>query len=90
MNHQLVKLLVRARQAKLHLEKAETVAAAAKDMGLNQRYFTVLLKLSFVAPDIQAAILDGHQPLQLNRQRVARITSMPVSWHAQHQMLAFT
>jgi site-specific DNA recombinase len=85
-----VKLLVCAHQAKTHLEKAETVATAAQAMGLNQRYFTVLLKLSFLAPDIQAAILDGHQPLQLNRQRVAHITSMPVSWHTQRQMLGFT
>jgi len=86
----LVKLFVRAHQAKVHLKNAETIAAAAQAMGLNQRYFTVLLKLSFLAPDIQAAILDGHQPLQLNRQRLARITSMPVSWHAQRQMLGFT
>lgn len=59
-------------------------------MGLNQRYFSVLLKLAFLAPDIQAAILDGHQPLQLNRQRLARITSMPISWSAQRELLGFS
>jgi site-specific DNA recombinase len=59
-------------------------------MSLNQRYFSVLVKLAFLAPDIQAAILDGHQPLQLNRQRLARITSMPMCWSAQRRLLGFT
>lgn len=85
----LVKLLVRAHQAKQHLSNATSVAAAATAMGLNQRYFSVLVKLAFIAPDIQAAILDGHQPLQLNRQRLARITAMPMSWQAQRQLLGF-
>lgn len=86
----LIKLLVRAHQAKQHLSEAGSVAAAAAAMGLNQRYFSVLLKLAFLAPDIQAAILDGHQPLQLNRQRLARITSMPMSWSAQRELLGFS
>lgn len=59
-------------------------------MGLNQRYFSVLVKIGFLAPDIQAAILDGHQPLQLNRQRLARIGNMPSCWQAQRQLLGFT
>ena len=29
------------------------------------------------------------QPVQLYRQRLARITSMPMSWHAQRQLLGF-
>lgn len=58
-------------------------------MGFNQRYFSVLVKLAFLAPDIQAAILDGHQPLPLNRQRLARITSMPISWSEQRELLGF-
>jgi site-specific DNA recombinase len=86
----LLKLLVRAHQARQHLSASESVAAAAKAMSLNQRYFSVLVKLAFLAPDIQAAILDGHQPLQLNRQRLARITSMPMCWSAQRRLLGFT
>lgn len=85
----LVKLIVRGHQARQHLAKAESVAAAAEAMGLNQRYFSVLVKVGFLAPDIQAAILDGHQPLQLNRQRLARIGNMPSCWQAQRQLLGF-
>jgi site-specific DNA recombinase len=72
------------------LARAESVAAAAKAMNLNARYFSVLVKIGFLAPDIQAAILDGHQPLLLNRQRLARISSLPMSWQAQRQLLGFS
>ncbi|HEX7821284.1 MAG TPA: recombinase family protein [Sphingobium sp.] len=85
----LVKLVVRGHQARQHLAKAASVAAAAEAMGLNQRYFSVLVKIGFLAPDIQAAILDGHQPLQLNRQRLSRIGNMPSCWQAQRQLLGF-
>lgn len=84
----LVKLIVRGHQARQHLAKAESVAAEA--MGINQRYFSVLVKIGLLAPDIQAAVLDGHQPLQLNRQRLARIGNMPSCWQAQRLLLGFT
>jgi len=34
-------------------------------------YFGVLLRISYLAPDIVAVILDRRQPVQLNRQRRA-------------------
>jgi DNA invertase Pin-like site-specific DNA recombinase len=42
-----------------------------------------------VAPDIVAAILDGRQPVQLNRQRLARATNLPLNWQGQRAMLGF-
>ncbi|HEX7871415.1 MAG TPA: recombinase family protein [Sphingobium sp.] len=86
----LVKLIVRGFQARQHLAQTLWVAAAAQVMGLNQCYFSVLVKIGILAPDIQAAILDGHHPLQLNRQRLARIGAMPLCWQAQRQLLGFT
>ncbi|WP_016744031.1 hypothetical protein [Rhizorhabdus wittichii] len=51
-------------------------------------YFGVLLRISYLAPDIVAAILDGRQPAQLTRQRLARMTSLPIDWQ-QREMLGF-
>lgn len=85
----LVRLIVRGHQARQHLANATSVSAAAATMGLNPRYFSVLVKIGLLAPDIQAAILDGHQPVQFNRQRLARIGTIPVCWQAQRQLLGF-
>jgi hypothetical protein len=52
-------------------------------------YFAVLLRLSYLAPDITAAILDVRQPVQLNRQRLARAANLPLEWQAQREMLGF-
>ena len=49
----------------------------------------MLLRIAYLAPDIVAAILDGRQPVQLNRQRLARATNLPLDWHGQRQMLGF-
>ena len=62
---------------------------AATDVGVSRDYFGVLLRISYLAPDIVTAILDGRQPMQLNRQRLARATNLPVEWQAQREMLGF-
>lgn len=49
----------------------------------------VLLRISYLAPDIVAAILDGRQPAQLTRQRLARTTNLPIDWQQQREMLGF-
>lgn len=85
----LVKLIVRAHQARKTLNATTSVEAAAAQLGLTQRYFAVLLRLSFLAPDITAAILDGKQPIALNRQRLARLGNLPLDWREQRALLGF-
>ncbi len=46
------------------------------------------LRLSFLAPDIVAAILAGRQPKALTRKRLAGI-DLPIDWHQQRTMLGF-
>jgi len=58
-----------------------SIAELAEAQGVSSDYFRVLLRVSYLAPDIVAAILEGRQPVQLNRQRLARATSLPISWH---------
>ncbi len=87
----LIKLIVKANVAREALDRAEhqTLAELAAAHGYTRDYFAVLLRLSYLAPDITAAILDGRQPVQLNRQRLARAANIPLEWQAQREMLGF-
>jgi len=63
----LIKLLIRARQLNTALVASDGVpfAALAKREGVSPSYFTRLVRLSYLAPDITQAILDGRQPRDL-------------------------
>jgi len=86
----LIKLLVRAHEVRKAFD-AHHVALLelAAKCGYNVDYFTVLLKLSYLAPDITASILDGRHPEELTRQRLARIRQLPFEWAEQRRVLGF-
>ena len=67
-----------------------SVEESAAGMGLKLDYYRVLVRISFLAPDIVAAILDGRQPGTLTRIKLARMTELPFDWDAQRMMLGFT
>lgn len=87
----LIKLVVKAYRARTELEltRDRSVAELAESQNVSSDYFRVLLRISYLAPDIIAAILEGRQPVQLNRQRLARMTSLPASWNEQRVALGF-
>ena len=87
----LIKLIVKAHQARQALESSEgqSIAALAQQLGFTRDYYGVLLRIAYLAPDIVAAILNGRQPVQLTRQRLARMTNLPADWQAQREMLGF-
>jgi DNA invertase Pin-like site-specific DNA recombinase len=87
----LIKLIVRSHQARKALEDPgnRSLEDAASSLGLSTQYFCRLLRLSYLAPDITAAILDGRQPAHLNRQFLARLDNLPVDWPGQCAMLGF-
>ena len=62
-NARLVKLLLRARRFNAALTQGEGIAfaALAQREGVSRSYFTRLVRLSYLAPDITQAILDGQQ-----------------------------
>ena len=66
-----------------------SVDEAAASMGLKVDYFRVLMRISFLAPDIVDAILEGSQPAMLTRQKLARMTDLPLEWQAQRSALGF-
>lgn len=49
-------------------------------------YDRSILRLAFLAPDIQRAILDGRQPRQLNLEALKQI-DIPLAWSQQRQVL---
>ncbi len=48
-----------------------------------------ILQLSFLAPDIIEAILNGRQPIELNSQMLTRLGTLPPDWLAQRRLLGF-
>jgi hypothetical protein len=45
--------------------------------------------LTFLAPDITKAILEGRHPEDLNAARLMRSTRFPLSWREQRKALGF-
>ena len=52
-------------------------------------YLRRLMRLAFLAPDIQRAILDGRQPRSLNLEALMAM-ELPLDWSAQRRMVERT
>jgi site-specific DNA recombinase len=57
--------------------------------GVSSSYFTRMVRLSFLAPDITCAILQGDQPAELNARKLMADTCVPIDWDAQRIRLGF-
>jgi len=87
----LVRLLIRARRFNATLLGSDGVpfAALAKRQGVSPSYFTRLVRLSYLAPDITEAILDGCQPPDLTADKLLAHSHMPLGWREQRAVLGF-
>jgi site-specific DNA recombinase len=87
----LVKLLIRARRFNAALVGSDGVpfAALAKRQGVSPSYFTRLVRLSYLAPGITEAILDGRQPPDLTAAKLLAHSRLPLGWHEQCSVLGF-
>jgi len=87
----LIKLLIRARRFNATLIGSDGVpfAALAKREGVSPSYFTRLVRLSYLAPDITQAILDGRQPRDLTADKLLTRSRLPLAWHEQRTLLGF-
>jgi DNA invertase Pin-like site-specific DNA recombinase len=90
-NARLIKLLIRARRFNATLVDSDGVpfAALAKREGVSPSYFTRLVRLSYLAPDITQAILDGCQPRDLTADKLLAHSRLPLTWHEQRRVLGF-
>ena len=66
-----------------------TMAELAAAAGVTSSYFTRILRLSFVAPDIAQAILYGRHPVALTAKRLANQVRLPIAWDEQRTLLGF-
>lgn len=87
----LIRLLAMAFAANAAMQRAKdrNTAEVAKILGYTNNYFTLLLRLATLAPSIVQAIVEGRQPVGLTRQRLAKISNLPIDWTEQRQMLGF-
>jgi hypothetical protein len=90
-NARLIKLLIRSRRLNAMLVGSDGVplTALAKREGVSLSYFTRLVRLSYLAPDIIQAILDGHQPRDLTPEKLLEHSRLPLAWHDQRTTLGF-
>jgi DNA invertase Pin-like site-specific DNA recombinase len=56
----------------------------------SKRHLWQLLRISFLAPDIVTAIVEGRQPLSLTGRRLLRVTDLPLDWPGQRRVLGFS
>ena len=87
----LIKLLIRACRFGITLVDGDGVSFAelAKREGVSRSYFTRLVRLSYLAPDIIQAILDGRQPRDLTADKLLAHSRLPLTWHEQRTVLGF-
>jgi hypothetical protein len=87
----LIKLIARAHllNNKLAESGSEHLADVAQAEGLTSSYFTRVLRLTYLAPDITRAILDGRHPRDLTAQKLLAHSRLPLSWPEQRRVLGF-
>jgi len=87
----LIKLLIRARRFNAALVDSDGMpfAALVKREGVSPSYFTRLVRLSYLAPDITQAILDGRQPRDLTADKLLTHSRLPLTWDEQRAVLGF-
>ena len=56
--------------------------------GIGPSQFARIMRVNYLAPDIQAAIVDGTQPSDVTRGRIL-YGSLPLDWEQQRQLLGF-
>ena len=80
----LIKLVVKAHAARAAIMAApeETIDDIAQAQGHDRDYFGVLLRLSWLAPNITQSILEGRQPAGMTRQSLARMAGPSFLWDA--------
>jgi len=71
--------------------RSATLSGKPDDLtdGYSKRHRWQLLRISFLAPDIVAAIIEGRQPPSLTGRRLLRATDIPYDWAAQRRFLGF-
>ena len=83
----LIRLVAQGFAAREHLVDGKY----AKQMeNYNRKHLLRLARVSWLAPDIISAILDGRHPIQLTARHLLRCSDVPMDWHQQRSFLGFS
>lgn len=85
-NDALIDLVARAFEARdclLAMDEGDVSAMPVR----HRRHLERTARLSYLAPDIVLAIVNGEQPPHLSARKLVRMASLPLDWAAQRQML---
>ncbi|GAA0464393.1 hypothetical protein GCM10009096_01090 [Parasphingorhabdus litoris] len=55
----------------------------------SRRYLGQLARISWLAPDIIASIMEGTQPVDLTGRKLTRANAIPLDWPSQRTMFGF-
>jgi DNA invertase Pin-like site-specific DNA recombinase len=90
-NRSLLRLIGQARhfQDLVISKDGRSFRELAAGVGVSPTYFTRVFQLSFLAPDITTAILQGRQPTDLSAIRLMRAGHIEPSWEKQRRQLGF-
>ena len=67
--------------------RGRTMAELAIEAGVGGSYFTRILRLSFLAPEVVKTILRDRHPLELTAKKLAGDTRLPIAWEEQRARL---
>ena len=87
----LLRILARAQRFRDQILRGDekTLAELAAENGIGTAYFSRIVRLGFLAPDITTAILEGRQPITLSAKRLAETGHLSTAWSEQHRELGF-
>jgi site-specific DNA recombinase len=67
-----------------------SIEAMSGRLGMNKCRLTSLVRLSYLAPDMVRALLEGRQPIELTPTRLLRLSKdLPHDWSEQRHVLGF-
>jgi site-specific DNA recombinase len=68
----------------------DSIDAMASRLGVRRDYLAVLVRLSYLSPEIVRASLVGRQPIELTPTRLAMLSrNLPHDWQEQRRLLGF-
>ena len=82
----LIRLLGQAHRFRTMVLRGDgrKIIELAQEAGVGRPYFSRILRVSFLSPDITTMILRGRQPPELTANRLGRDTKLPAAWREQH------
>ena len=65
------------------------MAEIASREGVDKSYVSRVVNLAFLAPNIIESIIAGHQPADLNVEKLTKRINLPLKWAQQQKLLRF-